>query len=100
MTAGVDRWGLSKAFVDAGYETVFGDLMFGLDIPIAIHTAQPTQDSCCTADADCRTFALSVDLSHSAKSRKSARPNGENIMHGQLSLPATVITSNALCLMI
>ena len=41
MTAGVDRWGLSKAFVDAGYETVFGDLMFGLDIPIAIHTLKP-----------------------------------------------------------
>lgn len=37
ITAGVDRWGLSKAFVDAGYEAVFGDLMFGLDIPIAIH---------------------------------------------------------------
>jgi hypothetical protein len=37
VTLGVDRWGLSKSFVDAGYETVFGDLMFGLDIPIAIH---------------------------------------------------------------
>ncbi len=37
ITVGVDRWGLSKSFVDAGYETVFGDLMFGLDIPIAIH---------------------------------------------------------------
>ena len=37
VTAGVDRWGLSKSFDDAGYETVFGDMMFGLDIPIAIH---------------------------------------------------------------
>jgi hypothetical protein len=37
ITVGVDRWGLSKCFADAGYETVFGDLMFGLDIPIAIH---------------------------------------------------------------
>ena len=37
VTVGVDRWGLSQAFVDAGYETVFGDLMFGLDIPIAIN---------------------------------------------------------------
>jgi hypothetical protein len=37
VTVGVDRWGLSQAFADAGYETVFGDLMFGLDIPIAIH---------------------------------------------------------------
>jgi hypothetical protein len=38
MTAGVDRWGLSKAFVDAGFETIFGDLMFGLDVPIAIRS--------------------------------------------------------------
>jgi hypothetical protein len=37
VALGVDRWGLSQSFVDAGYETVFGDLMFGLDIPIAIH---------------------------------------------------------------
>jgi hypothetical protein len=37
ITAGTDRWGLSRSFSEAGYETVFGDLMFGLDIPIAIH---------------------------------------------------------------
>jgi len=36
VTVGVDRWGLSKSFVEAGYETVFGDLMFSLDIPIPI----------------------------------------------------------------
>jgi hypothetical protein len=38
MAAGVDRWGLAKAFVDAGYEVIFGDLMFGLDIPIPLYT--------------------------------------------------------------
>jgi hypothetical protein len=37
VALGTDRWGLSKSFVEAGYETVFGDLMFGLDIPIALH---------------------------------------------------------------
>ncbi|HUG34494.1 MAG TPA: hypothetical protein VMJ90_06965 [Anaerolineales bacterium] len=37
MTMGVDRWGLSQAFSDAGYETIFGDFMFGLDLPIPIH---------------------------------------------------------------
>jgi hypothetical protein len=36
VTLGMDRWGLAKSFVDAGYETIFGDFMFGLDIPIAI----------------------------------------------------------------
>jgi hypothetical protein len=37
VTVGVDRWGLSKSFADCGYETVFGDLMFGLEVPIALH---------------------------------------------------------------
>jgi hypothetical protein len=38
VTLGADRWGLARAFADSGYETVYGDLMFGLDIPIAIHS--------------------------------------------------------------
>lgn len=37
VALGADRWGLARAFADAGYETVYGDLMFGLDIPIALH---------------------------------------------------------------
>jgi hypothetical protein len=37
VTVGVDRWGLSRSFAECGYETVYGDLMFGLGIPIAIH---------------------------------------------------------------
>ena len=41
ITVGVDRWGLSKSFADAGYETVYGDFMFGLGIPIAI--SKPSQ---------------------------------------------------------
>jgi hypothetical protein len=38
VTVGVDRWGLSKSFVEAGYETVFCDFMFALDLPIPIRT--------------------------------------------------------------
>lgn len=38
ITLGVDRWGMSKSFLDSGYECVFGDLMFGLGIPIAVKT--------------------------------------------------------------
>ncbi|HEY3476917.1 MAG TPA: hypothetical protein VGK56_20025 [Anaerolineales bacterium] len=37
FTGGGDRWGLSRSFSENGYETVFGDLMFGLGMPIAIH---------------------------------------------------------------
>ena len=32
------RWGMSKSFIDAGYECTFGDIMFGLGMPIALHT--------------------------------------------------------------
>ena len=39
ITLGVDRWGLTTSFLDAGYECVFGDLMFGLGLPFAIHSA-------------------------------------------------------------
>lgn len=36
VTSGADRWGMASSFANAGYECVFGDLMFalGLGIPI------------------------------------------------------------------
>jgi len=40
VVSGADRWGMSSGFFNAGYECTFGDLMFGLGIPIALHTAQ------------------------------------------------------------
>jgi hypothetical protein len=39
MTGGADRWGMSRSFIDAGYETVFCDLMFGLGLPIPLRSA-------------------------------------------------------------
>jgi len=38
IMTGADRWGLAHGFVQAGYECVFGDLMFSLGIPIPLHT--------------------------------------------------------------
>jgi len=38
VTLGADRWGLSKSFLDNGYECIFGDLMFGLGLPFALHS--------------------------------------------------------------
>ncbi len=38
VVLGVDRWGLSKSFVEAGYETVFCDMMFALGIPIPVRS--------------------------------------------------------------
>jgi hypothetical protein len=38
MTGGGDRWGMSVSFVEAGYECVFGDLMFALGIPIPLRS--------------------------------------------------------------
>lgn len=37
IMTGADRWGLTRSFVDAGYKCTFGDLMFSLGIPIALH---------------------------------------------------------------
>lgn len=38
LTSGADRWGMSASFLKAGYECVFGDLMFALGIPIPIRS--------------------------------------------------------------
>ncbi len=37
VMTGADRWGLAHGFVEAGYECTFGDFMFSLGIPIALH---------------------------------------------------------------
>jgi hypothetical protein len=36
FTVGTDRWGLTRSFAEAGYDCVFGDLMFGLGLPIPL----------------------------------------------------------------
>jgi len=38
IALGADRWGMSKSFLDGGYDCVFGDIMFGLGIPIAVRS--------------------------------------------------------------
>jgi hypothetical protein len=38
VTSGVDRWGMGQSFLRGGYETVFGDLMFVLGIPIPLRS--------------------------------------------------------------
>lgn len=38
IMVGADRWGMTKSFVDAGYECIFGDLMFGLGLPVPIRS--------------------------------------------------------------
>jgi hypothetical protein len=38
VMTGADRWGLAHGFVQAGYECVFGDMMFSLGINMALHT--------------------------------------------------------------
>jgi hypothetical protein len=38
LTAGISRWGMSMSFLNAEYDCIFGDLMFGLGIPIRIHS--------------------------------------------------------------
>ncbi len=38
ITLALDRWGMTRSFVDAGYETIFGDFMFGLGLPIPVRS--------------------------------------------------------------
>lgn len=38
VVSGADRWGMSKSFLDNGYDCVFGDLMFGLGVPFPVYT--------------------------------------------------------------
>lgn len=38
ITVGVDRYDLARGFVDEGYAVLFGDLGFGLGLPVAIHS--------------------------------------------------------------
>lgn len=40
MVCGVDRFGLAEALVEAGSQMVFGDLLFGLGIPLPIYSLQ------------------------------------------------------------
>jgi len=40
ITLGTDRWGMTKSFLDSGYDCVFGDIMFGLGFSIPLHSEQ------------------------------------------------------------
>ncbi len=38
VTSGADRWGMAMSFYEAGYECIFGDLMFALGLPLRLRT--------------------------------------------------------------
>jgi len=38
ITMGVDRWGMTKSFLDDQYECIFGDFMFALGLPFTVHS--------------------------------------------------------------
>lgn len=39
VTSGADRWGMAMSFLEAEYDCVFGDIMFGLGLPFPIRSA-------------------------------------------------------------
>ncbi len=43
MTLGVDRFGMAQSLVNAGFDTVFCDIMFGLGLPIPLHSLKSLQ---------------------------------------------------------
>ena len=38
FTGAADRWGMAMSFYEAGYDCVFGDLIFALGLPLALRT--------------------------------------------------------------
>ncbi|MCC7129290.1 MAG: quinate 5-dehydrogenase [Anaerolineae bacterium UTCFX2] len=40
LTSAADRWGMAVSFMNAGYDCVFGDLMFGVGLPFPIRSEQ------------------------------------------------------------
>jgi hypothetical protein len=38
MTGGADRWGMTRSFLDGGFDCVFCDLMFALGIPLPLRS--------------------------------------------------------------
>ena len=38
ITSGSDRWGMTRSFLDSGYDCVFGDFMFALGLPISMRS--------------------------------------------------------------
>jgi hypothetical protein len=40
IMTGSDRWGLTRSFLDAGFKCTFGDMLFALEVPIALHSAK------------------------------------------------------------
>jgi hypothetical protein len=40
IMSGCDRWGLQKSFKEAGFTNIFGDLIFGINLPIRLKTEQ------------------------------------------------------------
>lgn len=40
IVSGAERWGLSQSFFEHGFDCVFGDLMFGLSLPVPVRSEQ------------------------------------------------------------
>lgn len=38
ITMAIDRWGMAMSFVKGGYDFIFGDMMFGLGIPVPLRS--------------------------------------------------------------
>lgn len=44
IVTGVDRWGMLESFSQANFECVFGDMMFSLGMPIALHSVKAVKN--------------------------------------------------------
>lgn len=74
-TSVVDRYSMGKAMVEAGLDTIFGDMMFALGLPFPIRTLRPGEDSRRIPPA--RHRADAVFMAVSARLRTGQAPAAE-----------------------
>jgi len=71
--------GMSKSFLDGGYDCVFGDLMFGLGLPFAVHT-EKSLNACSPAVAVVGAYVR--DIYPTGEKQEKRVPSGNPITSG------------------
>jgi hypothetical protein len=96
LPVGIDRWGMSSCFPAAGYETRYGDLLFGIDVPIILSkTSQlKTMAALLMPIVGRLPFEWIYPL---GEKQENAPRKARSGFAGQPSLPAIATILNATC---
>lgn len=73
VVSAVDRFGMAEAFVEAGCETIFGDLIFGLGLPLPVRSLKTIERLAAVLLPVLRRLPIKV-LYPSGKAQERTRP--------------------------